>query len=153
MGGNILKNKKMVIYILVAFTFIISGALIFKENKNARVEEGTTRKSEASSIKAVYKEGRMYPMVNIINDTESLNLKIDGVEKSNKVRIVNPKNGESIDINNGEITLNNVIEKDIDYGILLDNDLIGIIRSVNNKDEIDEEALTEEIYNSLKCAL
>ncbi|MGL4570659.1 MAG: hypothetical protein ACRCVJ_06320 [Clostridium sp.] len=148
-----MKNKKKIIYILVAFTIVFSGAFIFKENKNAKADDNKIVKSEASAINAVYKEGRMYPMVNIINDAESFNLKIDGIEKSNKVRIVNPKNGESIDVNDGNITLNNVIEKDIDYGILLDDDLIGIIRAVNNKDEIDEEALTEEIYNSLKCAL
>ena len=92
-------------------------------------------------------------MINIIEESKSITLQIDGLEKESNLKIIDPKSGETINVNDGKITLNNIIVKDINYGILLNDDLVGVMRAVENKEDIDEEALSEEIYEGLKCAL
>lgn len=92
-------------------------------------------------------------MINIIEESKSITLQIDGLEKESDLKIIDPKSGETINVNDGKITLNNIIVKDINYGILLNDDLVGVMRAVENKEDIYEEALSEEIYEGLKCAL
>ncbi|CUP83611.1 hypothetical protein BH721_02785 [Clostridium baratii] len=145
-------NKKSVLIILVII-FLGIGVVAFKSYMKTGNLEKKNEKKDSITIKANYKEGRLYPMINIIEDTKSITLQIDGVEKESDLKIINPESNETIDVNDRKITLNNIILKDINYGILLNNDLVGIIRAVENKEDIDEEALSEEIYEGLKCAL
>ena len=145
------KKKSMLIILVIIFLGI--GVIAFKSYMKTGNLEKKNEKKDSINIKANYKEGRLYPMINIIEDTKSITLQIDGVEKESDLKIINPESNETIDINDRKITLNNIIVKDINYGILLNNDLIGIIRVVENKADIDEEALSEEIYERLKCAL
>ena len=145
------KKKSMLIILVIIFLGI--GVIAFKSYMKTGNLEKKNEKKDSITIKANYKEGRLYPMINIIEDTKSIILQIDGVEKESDLKIINPESNETIDVNDRKITLNNIIVKDINYGILLNNDLIGIIRAVENKADIDEEALSEEIYEGLKCAL
>lgn len=146
------RKKKWISIILVIASLSIC-VIAFKSYVKIETLGKKNEKKDTITIKANYKEGRLYPMINIIEDTKSITLQIDGLEKESDLKIVNPKSGETINVNEGKITLNNIILKDINYGILLNSDLVGIIRSVENKEDIDEEALSEEIYEGLKCAL
>lgn len=146
-----IKNKSIIIILVI--TSLIISMTAFKSYIKIEGSGKKNEKQDSITIKANYKEGRLYPMINIIEDTKSITLQIDGLEKESDLKIVNPKSGETINVNEGKITLNNIIVKDINYGILLNSDLVGIIRSVENKEDIDEEALSEEIYEGLKCAL
>lgn len=146
-----IKNKSIIIILVI--TSLIISMTAFKSYMKIEGSGKKNEKQDSITIKANYKEGRLYPMINIIEDTKSITLQIDGLEKESDLKIVNPKSGETINVNEGKITLNNIIVKDINYGILLNSDLVGIIRSVENKEDIDEEALSEEIYEGLKCAL
>lgn len=146
-----IKNKSIIIILVI--TSLIISMTAFKSYIKIEGSGKKNEKQDSITIKANYKEGRLYPMINIIEDMKSITLQIDGLEKESDLKIVNPKSGETINVNEGKITLNNIIVKDINYGILLNSDLVGIIRSVENKEDIDEEALSEEIYEGLKCAL
>lgn len=146
------RKKKSILIILVVVSLSIVG-IAFKSYIKTEESGKKNAKQDSVLIKANYKEGRLYPMINIIEDTKSVTVQIDGLEKESDIKIVNPKSGETINVNDRKITLNNIIVKDINYGVLINNDLVGIIRSVENKENIDEEALSEEIYEGLKCAL
>ncbi|MDY3208061.1 hypothetical protein [Clostridium baratii] len=145
------RKKKSILIILVVVSLSIVG-IAFKSYIKTEESGKKNAKQDSVLIKANYKEGRLYPMINIIEDTKSVTVQIDGLEKESDIKIVNPKSGETINVNDRKITLNNIIVKDINYGVLINNDLVGIIRSVD-KENIDEEALSEEIYEGLKCAL
>ncbi|BFK81003.1 hypothetical protein I3900191A7_11480 [Clostridium baratii] len=146
------RKKKSILIILVVVSLSIVG-IAFKSYIKTEESGKKNAKQDSVLIKANYKEGRLYPMINIIEDTKSVTVQIDGLEKESDIKIVNPKSGETINVNDRKITLNNIIVKDINYGVLINNDLVGIIRSVEDKENIDEEALSEEIYEGLKCAL
>ncbi|AQM61040.1 hypothetical protein [Clostridium baratii] len=146
------RKKKSILIILVVVSLSIVG-IAFKSYIKTEESGKKNAKQDNVLIKANYKEGRLYPMINIIEDTKSVTVQIDGLEKESDIKIVNPKSGETINVNDRKITLNNIIVKDINYGVLINNDLVGIIRSVEDKENIDEEALSEEIYEGLKCAL
>lgn len=146
------RKKKSIFIILVVMSLSIVG-IAFKSYIKTEESGKKNAKQDSVLIKANYKEGRLYPMINIIEDTKSVTVQIDGLEKESDIKIVNPKSGETINVNDRKITLNNIIVKDINYGVLINNDLVGIIRSVEDKENIDEEALSEEIYEGLKCAL
>lgn len=146
------RKKKSILIILVVVSLSILG-IAFKSYIKTEESGKKNAKQDSVLIKANYKEGRLYPMINIIEDTKSVTVQIDGLEKESDIKIVNPKSGETINVNDRKITLNNIIVKDINYGVLINNDLVGIIRSVEDKENIDEEALSEEIYEGLKCAL
>lgn len=145
------RKKKSILIILIVMSLSIVG-IAFKSYIKTEESGKKNAKQDSVLIKANYKEGRLYPMINIIEDTKSVTVQIDGLEKESDIKIVNPKSGETINVNDRKITLNNIIVKDINYGVLINNDLVGIIRSVD-KENIDEEALSEEIYEGLKCAL
>ena len=146
------RKKKSILIILVVVSLSIVG-IAFKSYIKTEESGKKNAKQDSVLIKANYKEGRLYPMINIIEDTKSVTVQIDGLEKESDIKIVNPKSGETINVNDRKITLNNIIVKDINYGVLINNDLVEIIRSVEDKENIDEEALSEEIYEGLKCAL
>ncbi|CUP15349.1 Uncharacterised protein [Clostridium baratii] len=146
-----IKNKSIIIILVI--TSLIISMTAFKSYMKIEGSGKKNEKQDSITIKANYKEGRLYPMINIIEDTKSITLQIDGLEKESDLKIIDPKSGETINVNDGKITLNNIIVKDINYGILLNNDLVGVMRAVENKEDIDEEALSEEIYEGLKCAL
>lgn len=146
------RKKKSILIILVVVSLSIVG-IAFKSYIKTEESGKKNAKQDSVLIKVNYKEGRLYPMINIIEDTKSVTVQIDGLEKESDIKIVNPKSGETINVNDRKITLNNIIVKDINYGVLINNDLVGIIRSVEDKENIDEEALSEEIYEGLKCAL
>lgn len=146
------RKKKSILIILVVVSLSIVG-IAFKSYIKTEESGKKNTKQDSVLIKANYKEGRLYPMINIIEDTKSVTVQIDGLEKESDIKIVNPKSGETINVNDRKITLNNIIVKDINYGVLINNDLVGIIRFVEDKENIDEEALSEEIYEGLKCAL
>ncbi|MBT9831609.1 hypothetical protein [Clostridium baratii] len=146
------RKKKSILIILIVMSLSIVG-IAFKSYIKTEESGKKNAKQDSVLIKANYKEGRLYPMINIIEDTKSVTVQIDGLEKESDIKIVNPKSGETINVNDRKITLNNIIVKDINYGVLINNDLVGIIRSVEDKENIDEEALSEEIYEGLKCAL
>ena len=145
-------KKKSIIIILVITSLSIS-MIAFKSYIKIEDLGKKNEKQDSIIIKANYKEGRLYPMINIIEESKSLTLQIDGLKKESNLKIIDPKSGETINVNDGKITLNNIIVKDINYGILLNDDLVGVMRAVENKEDIDEEALSEEIYEGLKCAL
>ncbi|AIY83662.1 MAG: hypothetical protein KIB43_03675 [Clostridium baratii] len=145
-------KKKSIIIILVITSLSIS-MIAFKSYIKIEDLGKKNEKQDSIIIKANYKEGRLYPMINIIEESKSITLQIDGLEKESDLKIIDPKSGETINVNDGKITLNNIIVKDINYGILLNDDLVGVMRAVENKEDIDEEALSEEIYEGLKCAL
>ncbi|MDU1053105.1 hypothetical protein [Clostridium baratii] len=145
-------KKKSIIIILVITSLSIS-MIAFKSYIKIEDLGKKNEKQDSIIIKANYKEGRLYPMINIIEESKSITLQIDGLEKESNLKIIDPKSGETINVNDGKITLNNIIVKDINYGILLNDDLVGVMRAVENKEDIDEEALSEEIYEGLKCAL
>lgn len=145
-------KKKSIIIILVITSLSIS-MIAFKSYIKIEDLGKKNEKQDSIIIKANYKEGRLYPMINIIEESKSITLQIDGLEKESDLKIIDPKSGETINVNDGKITLNNIIVKDINYRILLNDDLVGVMRAVENKEDIDEEALSEEIYEGLKCAL
>lgn len=148
-----MSRKKKSIFIILVFMSLSIVGIAFKSYIKTDKLGKKNAKQDSVLIKTNYKEGRLYPMINIIEDAKSVTLQIDGLEKESNLKIINPKSGETINVNDRKITLNNIIVKDVNYGILINNDLVGIIRSVENKENIDEDALSKEIYEGLKCAL
>ncbi len=69
------------------------------------------------------------------------------------MEIINPVSGVKVQMKNNNSDrhyLNIKMDKNIDYGILIGNRLIGSIRIVDN---IDEKTICDDIMENLRCGL
>lgn len=95
-------------------------------------------------------------MITIAKYQKEFTINLDGISKKNKVEIINPVSGVKVQMKNNNRDrhyLNIKMDKNIDYGILIGNRLIGSIRIVDNIDEINEKTIYDDIMENLKCGL
>lgn len=165
-------NRKNICYSLIVIGVVIFGILIFRyssQNKLSYKEKNnyTTEKNNKEESRDIQKitgniinnklQGDyLKPLITIAKYQKEFTINLDGISKKNKVEIINPVSGVKVQMKNNNRDrhyLNIKMDKNIDYGILIGNRLIGSIRIVDNIDEINEKTIYDDIMENLKCGL
>jgi len=110
----------------------------------------------SSEINKSYDGSYLDKIVTMVDAKEEFNIKINGINKGSKIILINSSNGEKQDMTyteNNEFVLTTKLDEGVNYGILMDNKLIGGIRVVNELDKADKEKIYEEVMKSLQCGI
>ncbi|PSM03834.1 hypothetical protein C6C12_01425, partial [Clostridium botulinum] len=110
----------------------------------------------SSEINKSYDGSYLDKIVTMVDAKEKFNIKINDINKDSKIILINSSNGEKQDMTyteNNEFVLTTKLDENVNYGILMDNKLIGGIRVVNELDKADKEKIYEEVMKSLQCGI
>ncbi|HCL4446890.1 TPA: hypothetical protein N2D04_002922 [Clostridium botulinum] len=110
----------------------------------------------SSQINKSYDGSYLDKIVTMVDAKEKFNIKINDINKDSKIILINSSNGEKQDMTyteNNEFVLTTKLDEGVNYGILMDNKLIGGIRVVNELDKADKEKIYEEVMKSLQCGI
>lgn len=109
-----------------------------------------------SEINKSYDGNYLDRIVTMVDAKEEFNIRINDINKGSEVVLINSSNGEKQDMiytENNEFVLTTKLDEGVNYGILMDNKLIGGIRVVNGLDKADKEKIYEEVMKSLQCGI
>ncbi|GAE00702.1 hypothetical protein CBO05C_0392 [Clostridium botulinum B str. Osaka05] len=156
MRGKILTILGASILILTAVGFYIfnNEPKALSDNKAENIKKFDEVYS--SEINKSYDGTYLDKIVTMVDSKEEFNIKINDINKGSKIMLINPSNGEKQDITyakNNEFVLTTKLDEGVNYGILMDNKLIGGIRVVNELDKADKEKIYEEVMKSLQCGI
>ncbi|AUM94166.1 TPA: hypothetical protein LA742_000488 [Clostridium botulinum] len=156
MRGKILTILGASILILTAVGFYIfnNEPKALSDNKAENIKKFDEVYS--SEINKSYDGSYLDKIVTMVDSKEEFNIKINDINKGSKIILINPSNGEKQDMTyteNNEFVLTTKLDEGANYGILMDNKLIGGIRVVNELDKADKEKIYEEVMRSLQCGI
>ncbi|WP_045516062.1 hypothetical protein [Clostridium sporogenes] len=156
MRGKILTILGASILILTAVGFYIfnNEPKALSDNKAENIKKFDEVYS--SEINKRYDGSYLDKIVTMVDSKEEFNIKINDINKGSKIILINPSNGEKQDMTyteNNEFVLTTKLDEGVNYGILMDNKLIGGIRVVNELDKADKEKIYEEVMRSLQCGI
>ncbi|KIN82915.1 hypothetical protein [Clostridium botulinum] len=110
----------------------------------------------SSEINKSYDGSYLDKIVTMVDAKEKFNIKINDINKDSKIILINSSKGEKQDMTyteNNEFVLTTKLDENVNYGILMNNKLIGGIRVVNELDKADKEKIYEEVIKSLQCGI
>ncbi len=110
----------------------------------------------SSEINKSYDGSYLDTIVTMVDAKEEFNIKINDINKGSEVILINSSNGEKQDMTyteNNEFVLTTKLNEGVNYGILMENKLIGGIRVVDGLDKADKEKIYEEVMKSLQCGI
>ncbi|KGO13047.1 hypothetical protein NZ45_14225 [Clostridium botulinum] len=110
----------------------------------------------SSEINKSYDGSYLDKIVTMVDAKEKFNIKINDINKDSKIILINSSKGEKQDMTyteNNEFVLTTKLDENVNYGILMNNKLIGGIRVVNELDKADKEKIHEEVIKSLQCGI
>ncbi|EDU37865.1 hypothetical protein [Clostridium sporogenes] len=156
MRGKILTILGASILILTAVGFYIfnNEPKALSDNKAENIKKFDEVYS--SEINKSYDGSYLDKIVTMVDSKEEFNIKINDINKGSKIILINPSNGEKQDMTyteNNEFVLTTKLDEGVNYGILMDNKLIGGIRVANELDKADKEKIYEEVMRSLQCGI
>lgn len=152
-----MKNKKFIVCALIIFIVGIAGGyIISSQNSNQRIVSGYAFDLiKENTITKKFDEDRLNSFVTIAEPQDKFEVNVEEINSSSDVFIINPMNGERepMKYKDGKFVIETALDKDINYGIIMDYTLIGSIRVVEDIDTIDEDKLFTDILISLGCGL
>ncbi|APQ98162.1 hypothetical protein [Clostridium botulinum] len=156
MRGKILTILGASILILTAVGFYIfnNESKALSDNKAENIKKFDEVYS--SEINKSYDGTYLDKIVTMVDAKEEFNIRINDINKGSKIILINSSNGEKQDMTyteNNQIVLTTKLDEGVNYGILMDNKLIGGIRVVNELDKADKEKIYEEVIKSLQCGI
>jgi DNA-binding cell septation regulator SpoVG len=169
-------NKKIVIICAaLIFVVVITGGFIININRDAANASEISRDKENVSDDKIEQMVSGYSFEttqkNVINkefdgtyldsfitvalEQEEFLVNIKGIDSNSKVFIINPDSGETIPVEykDGEFSVSVKLDKDVNYGIIIDYSLLGAIRIVEDLNTINNEQLVKEMLMSMGCGL
>lgn len=164
-------NKKIVIFYTL-LTLVIGGVIGFlitsktqnkvsstdtvQENLNDKkiVSGYSFKKTNKNIINKELSGEYLDSFVTIAEVQNEFTINLKGINTDN-VFIINPINGEVTNMNkdNDVYSVKIQLDKDINYGIIVDYKLLGSVRVVDNLNDIKEDELFRDILISLGCGL
>lgn len=126
------------------------------DNNDSTIQSNELEKIKGNNITKKFDGYYMRPLITIAEDKPEFNIELEGLDKDSELILINPSSGEMITMEYGEdgkYHLNTKLDKDIDYGILIDYRLAGSIRAVDDLKNIDEDKIYDEIMKNLQCGL
>ncbi|KEJ03241.1 hypothetical protein N496_01365 [Clostridium botulinum A2B3 87] len=156
MRGKILTILGASILVLTAVGFYIfnNESKALQDNKAENIKKFDEVYS--SEINKSYNGTYLDKIVTMVDAKEEFNIRINDINKGSKIILINSSNGEKQDMTyteNNQFVLTTKLDEGVNYGILMDNKLIGGIRVVNELDKADKEKIYEEVIKSLQCGI
>lgn len=140
---------------LVADSKRISSAESNVDNHEQIVSGYSIETTEKNIIDKEFDGTYLDSFVTVAKQQDEFALNVTGIDSTSEVFMINPVTGdmEPLQYNDGVFSLKTTIEKDINYGIIMDYKLVGSIRAVEDLNAIDKDKLFNEILISLGCGL
>lgn len=162
-----MKTYKVLILCLSIVIIIASGLVFINkddklnnvlkvDNKDSIGQVNDLEKIEGSTITKKFDGIYMSPLVTISEEKPEFDIKLEGLNGEEELILINSFSGEMIKMEYGKdkkYHLNTKLDKDIDYGILLDYRLVGSIRIVEDFKKVNEDEIYAEIMKNLQCGL
>lgn len=169
-----MKKKNMVIYSLIILSLgivigIISNNLkttksinngadieVLNDAEHEKLVSGyffkTTKKDV---IEKEFDGDYLNSFVTVAEPHEKFSINVKGIDEGRDVYIIDPTTGNMtpMEYKDGIFSVSTSLDKEINYGIIMDYKLVGSIRVVDDLDKIDEDKLFRDILVGLGCAL
>ncbi len=171
-----MKKNIIIIYIVLIFIVVLTGGFIISKNRNEAADTSEKPKEKVETIDDENKQivsGYTFETTekNVINkefdgtyldsfitvarEHDEFLVNIKGIDSNSKVNIINPDSGDTIPVEyeDGVFSVTVKLDKDINYGIIIDYSLLGSIRIVEDLNTINNEQLVKEMLMSMGCGL
>ena len=173
-----MKKKLIILFSLLFSLFLfISCSKDTEENNKSEVEQSESLEQEnnldvasysvkttnSNNISMLYTGMTLSPVITVgkVSD-RPFNIEITDIDEAydigndGKIELVNSETGEFVSFSrneNGNYRISVELEKDIEYGVLLNKRLVGAVRVVEDLNSIDKEGLYNDISIRLSCGL
>lgn len=167
------KKNMIIIGVLILSIGIIIGvaANSLKNTQNNNVSDNSTELTDDDHEKMVsgyfFKTTKknviekefdgeyLNSFVTVAEPQDEFSIDIKGISEGTEVYMINPINGDimPMEYKDGIFSLKTVLNKDINYGIIMDYKLVGSVRVVEDLTKMDEDKLFRDILVGLGCAL
>ncbi|GAB6170216.1 hypothetical protein JCM1393_26760 [Clostridium carnis] len=154
-----IKFSILVITILIIGSisfFIISKERIKNHNEKHTDNIYNLEKSKTKFINKTLKGHYLSPLITVVEENPTFTITLDNIKPDSNVTLINSFTGKMVELNSssdGTFTLDTPLDKDIEYGLLIDFMLAGSIRVVDDLNNINEKELHDEILKNLQCGL
>lgn len=98
----------------------------------------------------------MNPLITVSELKPNFYFELNGVNEESKVVLTNPNTGENFELHlneDGKYILDQNLEENVTYAILLNNNLTGALTIVPKLDDVYDASLYMEVMQLLQCGL
>lgn len=159
-----MSKKKVRIFIFLAISLLLLLLLSIPQkvvnwNNSKTIEtlgDYAFEKTKDSVITKKFDGNYLYPLVTIALDNKEIDIRLEDLDEGSNVYLINPETGEEIpleDNQGGKYSVKTSLEKDIDYGVIMNFKLIGSIRVVDDLDIPNQNKVFTDILTTLGCGL
>lgn len=162
-----MKLSKIKIFSLSIISIMIIGLFFISKHEklnnsannevnNSAKELRDYKKINGDTINKKFDGDYLNPLITVVESKPEFNIELEGLEAKDGLDLINSLTGDMEKIEydgNGNFKLKTKLDKDIDYGILLDYKLVGSIRVVDDLEKTDDNELHSAIMKNLQCGL
>lgn len=171
-----MKKKFLIINVLLTLFLLVSCGKANNESTKVKEEENQVEESnnldvasysvktvKGNEISKLYTGMNLSPVITVAEKNDKpFEIEITDIDEAydigegGKIEMINSETGELIDFTRGEdgyYRLTTNLKEDIEYGILLNQRLVGAVRVVEDLNSINKEGLYNEISVKLSCGL
>ncbi|VYU59151.1 hypothetical protein [Clostridium tertium] len=152
-----MKWRNILIVSVCVISIIFGGIKVFAEGINeTKSEIEDLEKVKSETITKTFDGSYMSPLITVSEYKPEFNIKLEGIDKESELILINSYSGEMIKMDydkDGKYILKTSLEKNVDYGILVDFRLTGSIRVVDNLKEVNDEEIYKDIMKRIQCGL
>lgn len=134
-----------------------------EQENNLDVASYSVKTTNSNDISMLYTGMTLSPVITVAEvSSNPFNIEITDIDEAydsgndGNIELVNSETGDFISFtrdDKGNYKISAQLEKDIEYGILLNKRLVGAVRVVEDLNSIDKEALYNDISIRLSCGL
>ena len=128
-----------------------------EQENNLDVASYSVKTTNSNDISMLYTGMTLSPVITVAEvSSNPFNIEITDIDEAYDIELVNSETGDFISFtrdDKGNYKISAQLEKDIEYGILLNKRLVGAVRVVEDLNSIDKEALYNDISIRLSCGL
>ncbi|MDU6808526.1 MAG: hypothetical protein E6423_07025 [Clostridium sp.] len=173
-----MKKRLIILFsILFSLFLFISCSNDIEDNNKSEVEQSESLEQEnnldvssysvkttnSNDISMLYTGMTLSPVITVAEVSSSpFNIEITDIDESydigndGNIELINSETGDCISFtrdDKGNYKILAKLERDIEYGILLNKRLVGAVRVVEDLNSIDKEELYNDISTRLSCGL
>lgn len=149
------KNILIISICTIVIMFGVIKAFAGRINET-RSEIEDMEKVRSKAITKTFDGSYMKPLITVSEYKPEFNIKLDGIDEDSELILINSYSGEMIKMDydkDGKYVLNTTLEKNVDYGILVNYGLTGSIRVVDDLKEVNDEEIYKDIMRRIQCGL
>ena len=174
-----MKKRLIILFTTLLSLFLFISCASNKEESNEVKEESTqlleqennldvasysVKVTKSNDISMLYTGMNLSPIIMIGEASKNpFNIKITDIDEAydlddgnGEIELINSETGDFISFkrdDEGYYNLSAELDKDIEYGILLNKRLVGAIRVVDDLNSVDKQELYNDISTRISCGL